>query len=68
MLILWIFWIEVLGFSIYILWEILGSARSEPWTVSRQVLLVIYSVAVPYGLYGFSFFLRRRLGATGLKE
>jgi len=57
MWLLWIFWIEVLAFTAYTLWGYWQGAGGG----YRITGLVIYGIALLYGLYGFLRFLSRRI-------
>lgn len=63
MILVWLFWLEVLSFSLYALWRLSVSARADSLTGYQWADMVIYGVVFLYGLYGFASFLRRRLTA-----
>jgi hypothetical protein len=63
MLLLWIFWIEIPAFSGYMLWSLWNIWQNGPLSGSQWAGVVVYSVALIYGLYGFIRFLGRRLAA-----
>ncbi|GEM_PF-2016313 len=63
MILLWLFWLEVLSFSLYALWRLSVSAEADPLTGYQWADLFIYGLVFLYGLYGFVSFLRRRLTA-----
>ena len=62
---LWLFWIEVVAFSCYVLWSLLGQGRH--WSGYQWADFIIYGIAFIYSLYGLIGFTRRRLAARRLK-
>jgi len=63
MLWLWVFWIEALAFSFYVLWYLLTQLGGQQWSGYQWADLIIYGIAFPYGFYGLIRFTRRRLAA-----
>ena len=61
MLWLWVFWIEALAFSFYVLWYLLTQMRGEQLSGYQWVDIIIYGSTFICGLYGFIRFARRRL-------
>lgn len=60
---LWIFWLEILGFSLYAVWRLSSGAPGGTRTGYQWANLVIYGLALAYGSFGFFRFARRRLRA-----
>jgi hypothetical protein len=64
MWLLWLFWIEVVAFSGFIVlttWQRFGN---PPRPAILWCLLLLYLIAFLYGTYGFVRFARRRLQAA----
>jgi len=62
MLWLWVFWIEALAFSFYVLWYLLTQMGGEQLSVYQWADIIIYGITFICGLYGFIRFARRRAG------
>lgn len=60
MLLLWLFWLETLAFSAFMIWTVLMRKAGVPLTAYHKAALLVYGVALLYGLYGFGGFARRR--------
>ncbi len=56
---LWIFWIEIMAFSLYMLGTMVRENKGTTGYGFANV--IIYSIALAYGLIGFARFIRRRL-------
>ena len=56
---LWVFWVEALAFSSYVLWYLLSQSGEQYRSGYQWADLIIYGIAFIYGLYGFVRFARR---------
>lgn len=65
MLRLWIFWVEILIFSAYVVWSLLLGPSGRGRTEYQSANAVLYSLALVYGLFGFARFVRRRWAIGG---
>ena len=60
---LWAFWIEALAFAGYVLWVLLAQTSGKPMRWFQIANLIVYGLALIYGLVEFSKFVRRRIAA-----
>ena len=60
---LWLFWLETLAFSAFMLWVILARPAAVPLTGYQLAALAVYGVALLCCLYGVLKFARRRWAA-----
>jgi hypothetical protein len=60
---LWLFWLEVVFFSAYLLWNLFGVAQERSLTTVQWVNAGLYTVALLWGLYGLVRFAARRWAA-----
>ena len=60
---LWAFWIEVLLFAAYLVWQLLASPSGKPLRWFQIANLIVYGAALVYGLIEFTKFVRRRIAA-----
>lgn len=65
---LWLFWIEAVAFSGFMLWTLWQRPGNQPLTFSQWGNLVLYGVALLYGTYGFLRFASRRLKAVAAQN
>ena len=63
MLWLWVFWIEALALSFYVLWYLLTQIGGQELSGYQRADIIIYGITFTCGLYGFIRFARRRLAA-----
>jgi hypothetical protein len=56
----WFFWLEVVLFSGYFLWNLFGVAQERPFTRVQWINTGIYTVALLCGLYGLFRLAARR--------
>lgn len=63
MWLLWLFWLESLAFSGFILWTVLTRPATVPLTGYQQAALLVYGLALVYGLYGLLKFAQRRFAS-----
>ena len=61
MLWLWVFWIEALAFSFYVLWYLVTQTGGQELSGYQWADIIIYGITFICGLYGFIRFMRGRL-------
>jgi hypothetical protein len=68
MLWLWLFWMEAVAFSGFMLWTLMQRPDTQPLTLAQGGNLVLYGVALLYGAYGFLRFASRRIKAAAANK
>ena len=64
---LWLFWIEAVAFSGFMVWTVFARPGDQPLLPSQWCLLVLYLIALVWGAYGGGRFAIRRFKAVAAK-